>query len=184
MAVNMQSDTLRNVLLAIISVSGLIKVSIDSFSKRAQRRREEKKAKRELEVAEALTERDRKKAEFDQAVAKKVQEVATAAQSVKRDLATNTETTSKAISEVKEELRATHGQVDKVHTIVNSEKTAGMEELKSSRLLTLTALKALLTTNPQNKDMMQAVSVAQTLYDKISKDTADKLSADDQTKRS
>lgn len=172
MMINPNSDTLRNCLLAIISVAGCYKVTLDALSKRAQRLREEKKAQRELEVAEALTERDRKKAEFDKAVADKVEEVARLAQesSQKNEI---------ALTEVKDEVQATHAQVDKVHTIVNSEKTAAMAELRVSRLLTLTALKALLTTDSKNEDLKQAVAAAQTLYDKATKDSADKMSADD-----
>jgi hypothetical protein len=171
MTINPNSDLVRNFLLAVISVSGMVKVAIDAYTKRSQRRREEKKAQRELEVAAALAERDRKKAEFDEAVAKKVEEVARLANE-------SSQKNETALTEVKGELRQTHEQVDKVHTIVNSEKTAGMEELKSSRLLTLTAFKLLLLKEPGNPELRQAVSVAQTLYDKISKDTADKVTAD------
>jgi hypothetical protein len=56
--------------------------------------------------------------------------------------------------------------VDKVHTIVNAQKTAMMEELKTSRSLTLGMANALLRLDPKNEDLKKAVITAQALYDK------------------
>jgi hypothetical protein len=178
MTVDLTSDLLRNFFLAVISVAGAIKVSIDAYTKRAQRKREEKRAQRELEVAAALAERDLKKAEFDKAVAQKVEEAAQAAKAVKQDLAQSTTQTSKAICEVKDELGETHSQVDRVHKIVNSEKTRMMEDMKASRLLNLTMAEALLADHPNSESAKQAVVLAQTLYNQISKDTANKEEED------
>ena len=163
------SDTVRDALLTVMAISTFGTAIITGWSKRAQRLREEKKAKLDAVAAEVKT-------KFDKAVADKVEEV-------KRALEESTTKSTKAICEVKDELELTHGQVNKVHTIVNSEKTAGMEELRTSRLLTLTAFKSLLATNPGSKNLQEAVAAAQALYDKINKETINKIATDDLLKQ-
>lgn len=63
---------------------------------------------------------------------------------------------------------------DKTHVIVNSQKTAMMEELKNSRLLTLGMANALLRQDPGNLDLKEAAITAQALYDKSVIDAAKK----------
>lgn len=159
------SDDVRNIELAVVAGFTAVTTLVTAYGKWSQRRRDDIKA------------------EFDKAVAAKVQEVANAAQGVKSDLAHSTTQTTKAICEVKDELQVAHSQIDKVHTIVNSEKTSSMEELRSSRLLTLTAFRALLSANPGSADLKQAVSAAQALYNKINKETVNKIALDDSMKQ-
>ena len=148
------ADDFRAVELGIVALATCLTTIITGWSKHAQRIRDERKA------------------EVDKAVAAEVQKV-------KTTLMESTTKSTDALCAVQDEVHTAHGTIDKVHTIVNSEKTAAMAELRVSRLLTLTALKALLTTDPKNEDLKQAVAVAQTLYDKATKDSADKMSADD-----
>lgn len=180
------SDNVRDFLLAIMALSTFGTAVITGWTKRAQRKRDEKKAKLDAEVAEALAKRDRMKAEFDTAVAAKVQEVADTAvraanevQGVKTALATNTDKTTKAIGEVKDEVHESKTVVDKVHIIVNSEKTRMMEELLASRSLTLSMARALVKSDPTNKDAQIAMNIAQTLYDKLAAEVNKKEQADD-----
>jgi hypothetical protein len=63
---------------------------------------------------------------------------------------------------------------DATHVIVNSQKTAMMEELRSSRLLTLGMANALLRQNPSSLDLKEAAITAQALYDKSVVDAAAK----------
>lgn len=148
------SDDVRNIELAVVAGFTAVTTLVTAYGKWSQRKRDDAKA------------------EFDKAVAEKVQEVKTA-------LHDSTAQSTKAICEVKDELAITHGQVDKVHTIVNSEKTASMEELRSSRLLTLTAFKALSAATPGSTELRQAVAAAQALYDKIDQETVTKIALDD-----
>lgn len=147
------SDDVRNLELALVAGFTAITTMVTAYGKYSQRKR------------------DTKKEEFDRAVAAEVQKV-------KITLEDSTTKSTEAICAVKDELEITHGQVNKVHTIVNSEKTAGMEELRTSRLLTLTAFKALLATNPDSKNLQEAVAAAQALYDKIDKETINKIATD------
>lgn len=158
MTIGLNSDDLRNVLLAIVALSTCVTTAITAYSKAAQRKRDEKKAI------------------FDKAVAERVQEV-------KSTLVDATTKSATSIGEVRTEVQEARGQIEKVHTIVNSEKTRGMEELQASRLLTLSMAQAIAKDHPESESAQMAVHIAQTLYNKITQETSIKLGEDEQANR-
>lgn len=148
------SDGLRNLELAVIAVFTCVQAMVSAYTKRAQRKREEKKIEFDTAVAEAQRKRDEEKARFDAAVAARVKEVAE----------------SLVISNNKQE--QTDKVVREVHTIVNSEKTRMMQDLTASRLLNLLQAQSLADADPKNENARKAVDLAQYLYDQI-KDATD-----------
>lgn len=100
-------------------------------------------------------------------VAMKAADVATATEKVRHHLnESDTATTTK--------LNGIQDTSDKIHTIVNAQKTAMMKKLQDSQFLTLTMAKVLLRQDPKNVELGQAVAAAQALYDENARDLARK----------
>ena len=56
---------------------------------------------------------------------------------------------------------------DKVHVLVNGEKTRMMEDLVASRLLNLTMAEVILESNPNSEQARRMVELAKKLYDQV-----------------
>jgi hypothetical protein len=89
----------------------------------------------------------------------------------------------KLAEEQKKALEHTSETVDKVHTIVNSEKTRMMEDLTSARLLNLSMAQALLEANPKSESAKRAMELAKAMYERIAAATNSKISGDNKSSK-
>jgi hypothetical protein len=162
--VPVSQTALYSISLMVVAGFTVVNTGIAAWREWAQRRRDETLAIERKEVASRAS---------DVAVA--AEKVATATQEVKEHLDHTDVITSTALVQIADTTKA-------VHTIVNSEKTRMMQELKASRLLTLSMAQTLLVDHPESKTAKQAVDLAQSLYDEIAAATQVKQEGDAKTK--
>jgi hypothetical protein len=163
-AVPVTQTALYSISLMVVAGFTVVNTGIAAWREWAQRQRDEALALERKEVANKAS---------DVAVA--AEKVATATQEVKSHLSQTDQITSEALNKIADTTTA-------VHTIVNSEKTRMMQELRASRLLTLSMAQALLMDHPDSNTAKQAVGLAQSLYDEISAATLEKQEGDARTK--